>query len=141
MKKTKKIVKPKKKVAKAACIPDVWNTTEKEVTAIFNGNLDLQEAWEKLRAFGKSLGPQRIYPSAKAIMFSTKVCYFYARPKKTLIEVWIFLPRKIEGLQAMQVTTTKEKYSNLFKLIHADQVEEPLTDWIREAFQFASHKS
>ena len=29
----------------------------------------------------------------------------------------------------MKGSTKKEKYCNLFKLIHADQVEEPLTDW------------
>jgi hypothetical protein len=27
---------------------------------------------------------------------------------------------------------------NLFKLVHADQIEAQLTDWIREAFDFAS---
>lgn len=97
---------------------------------------DLRDAWEKLRAFAVDLGEQRIYASAQAIMFAKKVCYFYVRPKKKFLEVWIFLPRKIEGLTAIQGPSKKEKYSNLFKLIHADQVEEPLTDWIREAFDF-----
>jgi hypothetical protein len=98
---------------------------------------DLQDAWQKLRDFAADLGPQRIYASALSIMFSRKVCYFYVRPKKTFLEVWIFLPRKIEGLTFMQGPAKKVKYCNLFKLIHADQVEEPLTDWIREAFDFA----
>jgi hypothetical protein len=100
-------------------------------------NEDLRDAWEKLRAFGASLGSQRIYASHHSIMFSKKICYFFVRPRKSFLEVWIFLPRKIEGLKAMRGTTKMEKYCNLFKLIHADQVEEPLTDWIREAFEFA----
>lgn len=98
---------------------------------------DLQDAWSKLRAFAAELGPQRIYASALTIMFAKKVCFFFVRPKKKFIEVWIFLPRKIEGLKAVEGSTKKPKYCNLFKLEHADQIEEPLTDWLREAFEFA----
>lgn len=98
---------------------------------------DLRDAWHKLRDFAAALGPQRIYASALSIMFSRKVCYFYVRPKKTFLEVWIFLPREIEGLATMRGPAKKVKYCNLFKLIHPDQVEEPLTDWIQEAFDFA----
>jgi hypothetical protein len=99
--------------------------------------VDLRDAWQKLREFAASLGPQRIYASALSIMFARKVCYFYVRPKKTFIEVWIFLPREIEGLANIRGVAKKVKYCNLFKLVHADQVEEPLTDWIREAFDYA----
>lgn len=98
---------------------------------------DLRDAWQKLRDFAASLGPQRIYASALSIMFARKVCYFYVRPKKTFIEVWIFLPREIKGLANIRGVAKKVKYCNLFKLVHADQVEEPLTDWIREAFDYA----
>jgi len=98
---------------------------------------DLRDAWQKLRAFAAGLGTQRIYASALSIMFSKKVCYFFVRPRKTFLEVWIFLPREIEGLISMHGPTKKVKYCNLFKVVHADQIEEPLTDWIREAFDFA----
>jgi hypothetical protein len=98
---------------------------------------DLRDAWHKLRDFAAGLGTQRIYASALSIMFSRKVCYFFVRPKKTFLEVWIFLPHKIEGLKFMSSAAQKVKYCNLFKLIHADQIEAPLTDWIREAFDFA----
>jgi hypothetical protein len=100
-------------------------------------NEDLRDAWAKLRAFAASLGPQRIYASALSIMFARKVSYFFVRPKKTFIEVWIFLPHTIEGLKFQSSATNKVKYCNLFKLVHSDQVEEPLTDWLREAFDFA----
>jgi Domain of unknown function (DUF5655) len=100
-------------------------------------NEDLRDAWQKLRAFAASLGPQRIYASALSIMFARKVSYFFVRPKKTFIEVWIFLPHTIEGLKFTSSATNKVRYCNLFKLIHPDQVESPLTDWLREAFDFA----
>jgi hypothetical protein len=112
-----------------------WNVTEAEL--IDGLDEDLRDAWQKLRAFGAGLGTQRIYASAQSIMFSKKVCYFFVRPRRTFLEVWIFLPRKIEGLRSMHGPTTKVKYCNLFKVVHADQIEEPLTDWIREAFDFA----
>jgi Domain of unknown function (DUF5655) len=100
-------------------------------------NEDLRDAWAKLRAFAASLGPQRIYASALSIMFARKVSYFFVRPKKTFLEVWIFLPHTIEGLKFTSSATNKVRYCNLFKLVHRDQVEEPLTDWLREAFDFA----
>jgi hypothetical protein len=100
-------------------------------------NEDLRDAWQKLREFAAGLGRQRIYASALSIMFARKLCYFYVRPKKTFLEVWIFLPRELEGLRSMHGPTKKARYCNLFKLIHSDQVEAPLTDWIREAFDFA----
>jgi hypothetical protein len=112
-----------------------WNVTEAQLTDGLDE--DLRDAWQKLRAFAVGLGAQRIYASAQSIMFSKKVCYFFVRPRKKFLELWIFLPRKIEGLRFMQGPTRKEKYCNLFKVIHADQIEEPLTDWIREAFDFA----
>lgn len=108
-----------------------------EIELIEGLNEDLRDAWQKLRAFAAGLGAQRIYASALTIMFSRKVCYFFVRPKRTFLEVWIFLPREIEGLTSMCGPAKKVKYFNLFKLVHADQVETPLTDWIREAFDFA----
>ncbi len=105
---------------------------------LINGlNEDLRDAWQKLRAFAATLGPQRIYPSALSIMFAKKVCYFFVRPKKTSLEVWMFLPREIEGLTSTRGATKNVKYCNRFKLIHPDQVESPLTDWIRESYDCA----
>jgi Domain of unknown function (DUF5655) len=112
-----------------------WNVTESQL--IDGLDDDLRDAWHKLRAFAAELGTQRIYASALSIMFSKKVCYFFVRPRKRFLEVWIFLPRKIEGLTSMHGPTKKVKYCNLFKVVHADQIEEPLTNWIREAFDFA----
>jgi Domain of unknown function (DUF5655) len=116
-----------------------WNVTEAQLTDGLDE--DLRDAWHKLGAFAVGLGEQRVYASAQSIMFSKKVCHFFVRPRKKFLELWIFRPRKIEGLRFMQGPTKKEKYCNLFKVIHADQIEEPLTDWIREAFDFAPEQS
>jgi hypothetical protein len=99
---------------------------------------ELRDAWHKLREFAADLGPQRIYASALSIMFARKVCYFFVRPKKTFLEVWIFLPHTIEGLKFTSSATNKVRYCNLFKLVHPDQIEPPLTDWIQEAFDYAT---
>ena len=133
--KTSKKAKSPAKNSPAAKRHYDWNVTEREL--IEGLDEDLRDAWQKLRAFGAGLGTQRIYGSAQSIMFSKKVCYFFVRPRKTFLEVWIFLPRKIEELRSMHGPTKKIKYCNLFKVVHADQIEEPLTDWIREAFDFA----
>jgi uncharacterized protein DUF5655 len=131
---SKKSKSPAKNSAAAKLHYD-WNVTEAEL--IDELDEDLRDAWRKLRAFAAGLGTQHIYASAHSIMFSKKVCYFFVRPRKRFLEVWIFLPRTIAGLVSMQGPTKKVKYCNLFKVVHADQIEEPLTDWIREAFDFA----
>ena len=113
-----------------------WEFTEKDITKII-GSDELMEAWEKLRAFAAGLGKQRIYASAQSIMFARKVCYFYARPKKNFIEVFIFLPHRIAELPYTVTAGKKERFCSKFKLEHSDQVEEPLTDWLQEAFDLA----
>ena len=124
---------------KRAIIARQWNVTEAEL--IDGLDEDLRDAWKKLRAFAADLGTQDIYASLQSIMFARKVCYFYVRPRKKFLEVWIFLPREIEGLLSMHGPSKKVRYCNLFKVSHADQIEEPLTDWIREAFDFAPELS
>jgi hypothetical protein len=135
-KKSKSSAKSSAKDSTAAKLHYDWNVTEAEL--INELDEDLRDAWQKLRAFAADLGAQHIYASAHSIMFSKKICYFFVRPRKRFLEVWIFLPRTIEGLRSMRGPTKKVKYCNLFKVVHAGQIEEPLTDWIREAFDFAS---
>jgi hypothetical protein len=132
--KSKPKPKPKTEAKSKTSYHHRMHVTEGELTDHLHE--DLRDAWQKLRDFGVSLNTPRIYASHNSIMFSRKYCYFFVRPKKTFLEVWIFLPRKIDGLKAMQSSKKSVKYCNLFKLIHADQVEEPLTDWIREAFAY-----
>lgn len=98
---------------------------------------DHKDAWLKLRAFAAGLGEQRIYTSAKAIMFAHRICYLFVRPQKSYLEVVFFLPEVLKSpLIRRGNRVSKTKAANTFKLVHADQVEEPLTDWIREAFEF-----
>jgi Domain of unknown function (DUF5655) len=148
---TKKSKPPAKSSPPATSHYDPWNvkgsvtrhleakagTTYTEARLIDGLDEDLRDAWHKLRAFAAGLGPQRIYASPLSIMFARKVCYFFVRPRKTFLEVWFFLPRKIKGLRSMHGPTKKVKHCILFKVVHPDQIEEPLTDWIREAFDFA----
>src|SRR5688572_11897521 len=76
---------------------DCWTTTESALTQELSE--DLREAWERLRETAAQLGEQRIYASHKSIMFSRKSCYFFVRPKKSFLEVCVFLGR---GLKAPQ---------------------------------------
>src|SRR5690242_8601740 len=132
--KPKKKKKPVKKGKRTYQHRRTGPVTEAEL--IRGLDVDLIDAWEKLREFAAGIGEQRIYASHNSIMFSKKICYFFVRPRKSFLEVWIFLPRQVEGLKSMRGAKKIVKYCNLFKLIHPDQVEEPLTDWIREAYDF-----
>lgn len=117
-----------------------WNdfhVTPRETTeAALTEHLDedLREAWLELRHFAASLGDQRIYASHRSIMFAKSVCYAFVRPKKSYVELVIFLKRKADEGDFKIASVSKTKFSHTFKLVHRDQVEAPLTDILREAY-------
>ena len=112
---------------------DCWTTTEGALTR--NLSEDLQEAWERLRETAAAFGDQRIYASHKSIMFSRKSCYFFVRPKKQFLEVCVFLDRGLKAPQVRRVDrSSKSKVFNILHIKHRDEVEAPITDWLREAY-------
>ena len=76
---------------------DCWTTTEAALTRDLSE--DLQEAYERLRESAMELGEQRVYASHHSIMFARKACYFFVRPKKSFLEVCLFLGRPVKSPQ------------------------------------------
>ena len=112
---------------------DCWTTTEHALTKDLPE--DLREAWERIRETAVEFGDQRIYASHHSIMFSRKACYFFVRPKKKVLEVWFFLGRKIKSpLVRKHQQSSKLKIAHLVQVVHRDEVEPPLTDWLQEAY-------
>ena len=78
-------------------------------------------------------------------MFSRKACYFFVRPKKNVLEVCFFLGRKIKSPKVKKhLQSSKLKVAHLVHVVHRDEVEPPLTDWLKEAYdrsQLLSGKS
>jgi hypothetical protein len=115
---------------------DCWTTTEAALTRDLSE--DLQEAWERLRETAADFGEQRIYASHHSIMFSRKSCYFFVRPRKSFLEVCVFLPRGLKSPKVRRADrTSKTKVANILRIIHRDEVEAPLTDWLREAYELS----
>jgi hypothetical protein len=115
---------------------DCWTTTEAALTAGLSE--DLQDAWERLRESAVELGEQRIYASHNSIMFSRKSCYFFVRPKRSYLEVCVFLPRPVKAPQIKRaVPASRTKVANLIQIRHRDEVEAPITDWLQEAYEFS----
>jgi hypothetical protein len=115
---------------------DCWTTTEAALTRDLSE--DLQDAWERLRETAASLGDQRIYASHKSIMFSRKSCYFFVRPKRNHLEVCIFLGRALKAPQVRRVDrASRSKTVHTIHLRHRDEVEAPITDWLREAYELS----
>jgi hypothetical protein len=112
---------------------DCWTTTEAALTRELPD--DLQEAWARLRETAAAFGEQRIYASLNSIMFSRKSCYFFVRPKASYLEVCIFLGRTVTAPQIRRVEpASKVKMVHFVRVRHRDEVEPPLTDWLREAY-------
>ena len=112
---------------------DCWTTTESALTRDLSD--DLQEAWQRLRETAAGFGQQRIYASHNSIMFSRRSCYFFVRPKKSFLEVVVFLGRPVSSPRIKRVMrTSTTKVAHLFQIRHRDEVEAPVTDWLREAF-------
>jgi hypothetical protein len=114
---------------------DCWTTTEAALTAHLSE--DLREAWERLRDTAAEFGEQRIYASHKSIMFSRKSCYFFVRPKKKYLELCVFLGRSVQAPQIRRIQqSSKTKAVHIIHITHRDEVEPPITDWLREAWDF-----
>jgi hypothetical protein len=112
---------------------DCWTTTEAALTRDLPE--DLRDAWERLRETAAEFGEQRIYASHNSIMFSRRSCYFFVRPKRSFLEVCVFLGRALTAPQVRRsVPASKTKVANLIQLRHRDEVEAPITDWLREAY-------
>jgi hypothetical protein len=112
---------------------DCWTTTEAALTRELPD--DLRDAWERLRETAAEFGEQRIYASHHSIMFSRKTCYFFVRPKKQYLELCVFLQRGLKAPQVRRVDrSSKTKIYNIIHVRHRDEVEAPITDWLREAY-------
>lgn len=113
---------------------DCWTTTEAALTGELSE--DLREAWERIREAAVELGEQRIYASHNSIMFSRKSCHFFVRPKRTYLELCIFLPRAVTSHKVRKAApASKSKVAHLIRITHRDEVEAPITDWMREAYE------
>jgi hypothetical protein len=116
---------------------DCWTTTEAALTQDLPE--ELQDAWERLRETAVAFGEQRIYASHSAIMFSRRSCYFYVRPKKTFLEVCVFLGRRLTTPLVRRVDrASRSKMVHVIQVRHRDQVEAPLTNWLREAYALSN---
>jgi hypothetical protein len=110
-----------------------WTTTEAALTAELSE--DLRDAWSRLRETAAAFGEQRIYASLNSIMFSRKACYCFVRPKPKFLEVCFFLGRTVTAPQVARAQpASRVKVAHLVKVRHRDEVEAPLTDWMREAY-------
>lgn len=112
---------------------DCWTTTKSALTSDLSE--DLQEAWQRIRETAADLGEQRIYASHNSIMFARKACYCFVRPKRSFLEVCVFLGRTVKAPQVRKaVASSKTKVAHLVHIRHRDEVEPPFTDWLEEAF-------
>ncbi len=115
---------------------DCWSTTEHALTVDLSE--DLRDAWERLRETAAAFGDQRIYASHHSIMFARRTCYFFVRPKRTCLEICIFLGRPLRAPQVRRVMpASTTKFANLVRVTHRDEVEAPLTDWMLEVYAYA----
>ena len=116
---------------------DCWTTTEDALTKGLSE--DLRDAWERLRETVVEFGDQRIYASHHSIMFARTSCYFFVRPKAKYLEICLFVGRPLKAPQIRKVIrTSKRRLAHLLRVTHRDEVEPPITDWLREAYDFES---
>ena len=119
---------------------DCWTTTESALTKDLPE--DLRDAWERVRETAVEFGEQRIYASLNSIMFAKKVCYFFVRPGQKRLEVVFFTGRRIKSPLVRRVDqTSKVKFAHMVHVTHRDQIEEPLTLWLREAYDVSERLS
>jgi hypothetical protein len=112
---------------------DCWTTTEAALTEDLSD--DLKDAWERLRETLAGFGDQRIYASGTAIMFARTACYCFVRPRRSFLQVVVFLGRAIRAPQIRCIERkSKAKLAHIVQIRHRDEVESPITGWLREAY-------
>lgn len=119
---------------------DCWTTTEQALTRDLAE--DLRDAYERLRETAVAFGEQRIYASHHSIMFSRKACHFLVKPRRNFLEFWIFLGRVVKGPHVKKVVeASRVKRAHLLKITHRDEIEAPVTDWMKEAYRLQDNLS
>ena len=99
---------------------DCWTTTEAALTADLTE--DLREAWERFRESASELGEQRIYASHHSIMFARAACYCFVRPKRSFLEVCVFLGRTVRSPRIRRADrTSKTKVAHVVRSVTATQ--------------------
>src|SRR3954468_11069797 len=112
---------------------DCWTTTESALTRGLSE--DLQDAYARLRETAAEFGEQRIYASHNSIMFARASCYFFVRPKKSFLEVCVFLGRAVRHPRIRRAApSSKTKFVHTIQVRHRDEVEPPMTEWLQEAY-------
>jgi Domain of unknown function (DUF5655) len=112
---------------------DCWTTTETALIADLSD--ELREAWERLREAAVALGEQRIYASHNSIMFARRTCYGFVRPKRSFLELNVFLNRTIAAPEVRRVVrASATRVVHVVPIRHRDEVEPPITDWLAEAY-------
>ena len=67
-----------------------------------------------------------------------KSCYFFVRPKKSFLEVCVFLGRTVKSPHVRRVDrASKSKVAHVIQVRHRDEVEAPITDWLQEAYEYS----
>jgi hypothetical protein len=67
-------------------------------------------------------------------MFSRRTCYFFVRPKRSVLVVCVFLGRRIASPRIRRTdAASRTQIAHIVHVRHRDEVEAPITDWLREA--------
>jgi hypothetical protein len=71
-------------------------------------------------------------------MFSRNSCYFFVRPKRNFLELCVFLGRTLKAPQVCRSdAASKSRVYHIIHIKHRDEIEAPITDWLREAYELS----
>jgi hypothetical protein len=66
------------------------------------------------------------------VVETRRPCYFFVRPKRNFLELCVFLGREIKVPQVRRADrASKSKIVHTIRITHRDEVEAPITDWLR----------
>ena len=96
------------------------------------------EIWEQFKLLVQEFSDYYCYASKRSVMFSRRVCFCFLRPRSKDIEIFFFLGRELDSSIINKVEKRSEtKFAHRVILKHSERLEEPLTSWLHEAYEFA----
>jgi hypothetical protein len=75
-------------------------------------------------------------------MFARDACYFFVRPRRSFLELVFFLDTSVRAPAIRkQVRSSRLKIAHFVQVRHRDEVEPPLTEWLRDAYTLRDRRA
>ena len=107
------------------------------LTDSFEGKPDkIRGLFDRFREIVEAQGPVKMTPYSDAVGFMVRVRFGNATPKTRWLDIGLWLPRRVESPRFRRVETIyPNAHVHVLRITEADQLDEEVESWVKEAYQ------